>query len=444
MPSLSRRQTLLSGSALLATPLIPRRGNAASTDVVVIGAGAAGISTARELTARGVSVTVIEASGRVGGRVWTETETFGVPYDVGAHWLHYREKNPFADYGIENGFDIYRAPDDGVMYVGDREATDAEWRAYEKAETNAYKAISKAGRKGKDVSPASVMPDLGEWGTTAHMLIGPYELAKDFDHFSCKNWWTAEDGTDFYCREGFGTLFAHSAQDVPVSLNTTAQTIHWGGTGVQVDTDQGTISARAVVVTVSMGVLKGGNIAFDPPLPERKQEAINVLTMGHYNHVALQFKENFFGTGEDGYYSYKVEKEVDGVPHGFAALVDAAGTGIAYCDLGGDFARQMADAGAGASIDFVISELKKVFGSSVENALVEQAFYDWSFDPFTQGAYASAEPGGAWSRKELRKAEADRLWFAGEALSQDDWATVAGGHKSGKRTAKKVAKTLGG
>jgi len=439
---MTRRQALAAGTAALATPLVPRNANAASTDVVVIGAGAAGIAAARELMAKGFSVTVIEASGRIGGRVHTDTEIFGVPYDVGAHWLHYREKNPFADYGIENGFDIYRAPDDGVMYVGNREASDAEWRAYEKAQTKALKAMSKAGRKGRDVSPASVVPDLGDWHSTVNLMTGPYEIAKDMHRFSCKDWWTAEDGTDYYCREGFGTLFAHSARDVTVSLGTAAQLIRWGGTGVEVETDQGTISARAVVVTVSMGVLGAGHITFDPPLPARKEEAISVLTMGHYNHVALQFRENFFGVGEDGYYSYKIEKEVDGIPQGFAALIDAGGTGIAYCDLGGDLARQLAADGAEASIDFVVSELKKTFGAQVQDALVMDSFYDWSHDPFVLGAYSAAEPGGAWSRKEMRAPEADRLWFAGEALSTNDWATVAGAHKSGKKTAKKLAKVL--
>ena len=444
MSEMSRRSALAVGAAAFATPLISSSAGSAETDVVVIGAGAAGIAAARDLAAKGLGVTLIEASGRVGGRVWTETTTFGVPHDVGAHWLHYRENNPFADYGIENGFDIYRAPDDGVMYVGAREATEAEARAFDTAQTTALKAMSKAGRQGKDVSPASVIPDLGDWQSTVNLLTGPYEIAKDMQHFSCKDWWSAEDGTDYYCREGFGALFAHSARDVPVSLGVAARLIRWGGNGVEVDTDAGLIRARAVVVTVSMGVLGAGELRFDPPLPARKQEAISVLTMGHYNHVALKFRENFFGTGEDGYYSYRIEKEVDGVPHGFAALIDAAGTGIAYCDLGGEFARQMAAAGPVASVDFVLTELEKAFGAKVRASLITDSFYDWSHDPLVLGAYSAAEPGGAWARAEMRKPEGDRIWFAGEALSADNWATVAGAHQSGRKTARKLAKRLAG
>ncbi len=166
-------------------------------------------------------------------------------------------------------------------------------------------------------------------------------MAADFDSISCVDWYSSEGGTDWYCREGFGTLFVHSARDVPVTLDTAASGVHWGGPGVEVVTDNGTINARAVVVTVSMGVLASGGIKFDPPLPVKKQEAIDALTIGHLMHVALQLNENFFGVGDDGYFRYKITEEMNGVPKGFGALVDAGGHGITYCDQGGDVGRSV-------------------------------------------------------------------------------------------------------
>lgn len=414
----------------------------ADTDVVVIGAGAAGLAAAKRLREAGLGVKLIEAGGRVGGRVWTDTATFGVPYDVGAHWLHNREKNPFADYGIAQGFDIYRAPEAGLFHIGDRPATAEEWRAYERAERQAVKAMSKAGRAGRDVPAASVIPDLGEWRLTVDLMIGPYEMARDMRDLSCTDWWSADDGTDFYCREGFGTLVAHWARDIDVTLNTRARKVRWDGPGVSVGTDRGTIRARAVIVTVSTGVLGSGGLRFDPPLPVAKQEAIHFLSMGHYNHVALRFDENFFGTAEDGYFSYRIDQAEGQIPQGFGALVDAGGSGIAYCDLGGELARQLAAAGAAASVDFVLGELKRMFGARVERALVGQGFYDWSHDPLVHGAYASARPGGGASRKEMRRPETGRLWFAGEAMSKKNPATVAGARASGDKTARKLARSL--
>ena len=426
----------------MATPLLVNRAHAADVDVVVIGAGAAGLSATRELLKRGYSTTLIEADGRIGGRVHTDTSIFGAPYDTGAHWLHYREANPFVDYGIENGFDLYEAPDDELYYVGNAPASEAEMNAFGDAMGTVTHAITKAGRKGRDIAPAEVVPDLGDWALTANFFVGAYEIAKDLDRFSCKDWYSAEEGTDWYCREGFGALFAHSARDVVAQLNTRAETIRWGGQGVQVETNRGTLSARAVVITVSTGVLAQGGIAFDPPLPLKKQDAINVLTMGHYHHVALQLSDNFFGIGEDGYFGYKITDDLNGAPKGFAALVDAAGHGITYCDIGGEFARQISADGVAAMYDFVLTDLKRAFGSDIEKSVVKSHTFDWTAHPLTHGAYASAEPGGAWSRAELRRPEADRLWFAGEATSPDDWATVAGAHKSGVAVAAQMARSL--
>jgi monoamine oxidase len=415
---------------------------AAATDVIVVGAGSAGISAARELIARGLQVQVIEADGRIGGRVFSETTTFGVPYDVGAHWLHYREANPFVDYGLENGFDLYAAPSDEIYYVGDRPATDEELSVFGDAMDTANVAMLTAGRQGQDVAASEVVPDLGEWGLTTSLFTGAYEMAKDPDQFSCADWYTAEDGTDWYCREGFGALFAHSARDAKVTLNTKAQKIRWGGQGVEVETNNGILSARAVVITVSTGVLASGDIKFDPPLPDKKQEAVNALKMGHYHHVALQLNDNFFGIGEDGYFGYKITEDSNGAPKGFAALVDACGHGITYCDIGGAFAKEMSALGGAAMYDFVIGDLKKIFGSKVEKVILKSNTFDWTKHPLTQGAYASAEPGGAWSRAELRRPESERLWFAGEATSVDDWATVAGAHKSGVAVAAQIAKSI--
>ncbi|MEM9473053.1 MAG: NAD(P)/FAD-dependent oxidoreductase [Pseudomonadota bacterium] len=432
----------LGAGTLFPQAAIGQTASAGNPDVVVVGAGAAGISAARELRKRGLSVTVIEADNRTGGRVFTDMSVFGVPYDTGAHWLHYREANPFVDYGLENGFDMYRAPDDERFHVGDRVATTEELEAFQTAKAAAVQAISKAGRQNRDVSPADVVPDLGDWNLTVNLHEGAYEMAKDFDRFSCADWYTGEDGTDWYCREGFGALFAHSARDVAVELNTRAETIRWGGQGVEIRTNRGSLRARAVLITVSMGVLASNDIRFDPPLPDKKQEAVNVLTMGHYHHIALQLKDNFFGVGEDGYFSYRVTEDNDGAPVGFAALVDAGGHGITYCDIGGEFAREMSARGVSDMHDFVISDLKKAFGSSVEKAVIKSHTFDWTRHRLTQGAYASAEPGGVWSRAELRRPEADRVWFAGEATSIDDWATVAGAHKSGLAAAAQIVETI--
>ncbi|MEO1398160.1 MAG: FAD-dependent oxidoreductase, partial [Pseudomonadota bacterium] len=284
---------LASGAAAHASPTNP--------DVIVIGAGAAGISAARELRRNGREVIVIEASNRIGGRIFTDTSTFGIPFDAGAHWLHAGEINPFVDYGKRNGFDLYEDPGAERVYVGDRRATRQERAALRSTMRKATSALSRAGRAGRDVSAQSVMPRLGVWGETARVQLGPFEMGKDLSDFSCSDWYTGPSGTDWFCTEGFGALWRHSAQDVPVQLRTKAKVVRWGGKGVQVETNRGTLTAKSCIVTVSTGVLASNDIRFVPALPVRKQDAFHAISMGLYNHVALQLDPKALGVGPDTY-----------------------------------------------------------------------------------------------------------------------------------------------
>ena len=118
-PILARRAFL----AGVAAAAVPRPGWATlpnNPDVVVIGAGAAGLATAQALRTRGLQVAILEARGRIGGRAHTDHETFGVPYDRGCHWLHVAHLNPWVDYARQNGFTVY--PDAGArrLYVDGR------------------------------------------------------------------------------------------------------------------------------------------------------------------------------------------------------------------------------------------------------------------------------------------------------------------------------------
>ena len=440
--SFSRRRFIAGGAALAALPLLSRGSAAAEVDVVVVGAGAAGLSATRELRSRGISVATLEASSRIGGRAHTDLARFGVPYDIGAHWLHNAASNPFVKHAKDNGFTVYPAPDTETLYVGDREASDEEYSAFDAAYRNAIGAISAAGRRGRDVSPASVVPDGGKWHDLVHFVIGPWEMGKDFDTFSCADWWSGEDGADWYCEEGYGTLVAHRARDLDVHLSARVQSIDWSGSGVAVETGKGRVRAKACIVTVSTGVLASGDLRFVPALPEEKVESFHGISMGHYDHIALFFDENVFGTGPDEYLLYNADSHGAHSPALMGLLTNVSGTGLTLAEVGGDFARELEEAGAEEAIDFARSELRKMFGAAIDRHLVRAHFTRWGHNPLTRGAYASAEPGAYRLRAVLRRPVGDRLWFAGEACSAAEWATVAGAHESGRRTALDVAAAL--
>ena len=439
---LSRRRFIAGGAALAATPLLSRRSAAADSDVVVVGAGAAGLAATRELRRRGLSVVTLEASARIGGRAHTDRSRFGVPYDIGAHWLHNAASNPFVRHAKENGFTAYPAPNTQTLYVGEREASEAEYSAYDAAYRKAIGASSAAGRAGRDLSPASVVPDGGRWHDLVHFVIGPWEMGKDFDAFSCADWWNSEDGTDWFCREGYGTLVAHRGRDLDVHLSTRVRQVDWSGNGVVVESERGRIRAQACIVTVSTGVLASGDIRFVPDLPEDKVESFHRISMGHYDHIALFFDENVFGTGPDEYLLYNARTHGAHSPALMGLLTNVSGTGLTLAEVGGDFARELEEADAEAAVDFARAELRRIFGGAIDRHLVKSHFTRWGRNPLTRGAYASAEPGGYPFRAVLRRPVGDRVWFAGEACSPGEWATVAGAHESGRRVARPVAAAI--
>lgn len=441
-PLLSRRVFVAGGVAAGASSLLGACGGNQNTKAVVIGAGAAGLSATRTLMEAGIDTVCIEASGRIGGRVHTDTAQFGVPYDIGAHWLHQGALNPFVDYGREHGFDVYPASNDEVLYVGDRLASGAETQAFEDAYARAYDAISLAGRRREDIPASDVVDATGDWADTVHMHIGPYSMGKNYDRFSCLDWYNSADGADWFCRQGYGALVAHWARDVPVVLSTVAKAVNWNGKGVAVETNTGSISADLCVVTVSTGVLASGAIRFDPPLPLDKQEAVARISMGTYNHIALQFRQNFFGIGDDGYVNYRLDGTPGGSPRGIGLMVNIGGTGLTLADVGGAFAVELEGLGPTAAIDFAMSELRAIFGSTVDDALIKAHVTAWGRNPLTRGSFASADPGAYPQRQILRRSVGGRIHFAGEATSKTQWATVAGAYKEGRRVAREVAREV--
>jgi len=441
-----RRRFIISGISGLALTFLPRFSFASSNpDVVVIGAGAAGLAATNYLMQKGKTVICIEADNHIGGRVYTDNLIFGVPYDLGAHWIESSKKNPYRIYGEKNKNELNVYPEGKEKYAfydGDKRlvwpADKEMWKVYDAAEA----AIAKAK---KDIAPIEVMPfKSSEYFDTAHLIIGPWVMAKDFSNYSCKDYNDAEWGTgsEWQCEQGYGTLVAHRWKDIPVKLNTEAKEIKWGGQGVQVETNKGTISAKACVVTVSTGVLNAKKIKFTPDLSPEKYESFSGISMGVYNHIALQFKKNFFDIKEkDSYLYYKIRSQNVPSPKGFVGFLNMSGSNLSYFDTGGEFARELEKEGEQASIDFVLTELRTIFGSKVDKNLIKGHATKWAANHLTLGSYATAEPGKAHLREVLRKSVGDRIFFAGEATAKD-WASVEGAHNSGETIAEKILQII--
>jgi len=444
MKKIGRRQfikTSLSGLALAALPRISF--SQSNPDVVVIGAGASGLAATAELMKKGKSVVCIEAMSRIGGRCYTDNSIFGVPYDMGAHWLDGADGSPFVKYAQKNEkFKIWpNSYDSDRVYDGMSQTSGDLWgitKIIDKIKDNTKKDVALLGQLSEKLKAR-------DWFDTAHLISGPYGMARDFNNWSCYDdyHWKGPKGSGF-CKQGYGALVADYRKDVPVKLKTVAKEIIWDKKGVKVVTNDGTISAKACIVTVSTGVLNARKIKFTPDLPDYKYDAFAGITMGTYNHITFLFdKKYLFKIGikyPDTYVYTKIQSNGAASPKGGGGLFNITGSGLCYWDTGGKFSEELEAEGSKAQIDFFLNNLKTTFGSEIDKHVIKAHATRWGKNPFTLGSYAGAIPGKAKLRKKLRSS-VGKIFFAGEACA-DAHATVYGANWSGTRVGKKVAKKV--
>src|SRR5262245_245985 len=187
MNRLTRRSFLAATATAVAAPALAQTPGPGDVDVVIVGAGAAGIAAARRLTAAGRRVTVLEAADRVGGRCITDTRTFGVPYDRGAHWIRQLDVNPVAKLGRTAGLDLYAAPGQKLR-MGRRNAREGEFEDFLAALVRGAGAIREKGEDGRDVAAAQALPrDLRDWRPSVEFVLGPFGCGKDLDEISAQD-----------------------------------------------------------------------------------------------------------------------------------------------------------------------------------------------------------------------------------------------------------------
>jgi len=430
------RRTFLKASIASTLLLKANHAVAKQPDTVVIGAGAAGLAATRTLQEKGSDVLLVESSNRIGGRAITDNAIFGIPYDLGASWLHSAHLNPFISYGQQNGFDVYPEPGDNTYFIQNRRANDNETTTAQRLYRSAYQAIGTAGRRRQDISALEAIGSNRldvSWGPTVAAELGAWEMGADLDQFSSLDWWEMEDGQNYFCREGFGSLLAYYGKNVPVSLNTTVTGIDWSGPGITIRTQRGDIRANQVIVTVSTGVLASGAIHFTPALPPIKEESFDSIRMGTYNHIALQFRQNVFGLGSDHYIAMQAKSH-----EAIGWIMNMRGTNLCFGYAGGRYGKDLENAGPSSAVDIGLSELEKIFGSKIRNEFIKGFFTIWGKNPYTMGSYAAALPGKYEYRKILREPIAERIYFAGEACHPSLAATVAGAFLSGVNTARQL------
>lgn len=430
--------------------------NAHSKEVLVIGAGIAGLTAARDLAIDGYDVAVLEARERIGGRIWTSHE-LSVPTDLGASWIHGFEDNPIARLARRHDIKILRTDISSVtparyrsvaLYDEDgRRLSDAETTEISDLMADYLEFVAAKQKEGIEMSMLAVEEAFAaaesldaerrrrlnfiartylehEWaGPRSEVSLLEYDKTLGFA------------GHDRVFPDGYSQITDRLAEGTEILLGHEVRQIDFSGARVDVLTNHGSFQANHVLVTVPLGVLQAGRIAFNPSLPRAKREAIRNMRMGVFNKIFLIFDTVFWGDDYEliGYMGSQDSDWPEIVNfHKIAALpvllAFSAGAAGERNELRSD-AELVGD---------LMASLRKMYGQGIPEP-AGHVVTRWKQDPFSLGSYSYVPVGFTQSdRRQIGMPVDNRVFFAGEATSQFFPSTVHGAFLSGVRAAYEI------
>ncbi|MCK9512717.1 MAG: FAD-dependent oxidoreductase [Pigmentiphaga sp.] len=425
-------------------------------DVVIVGAGLAGLAAAEELAARGYKIAVLEAAGHIGGRTVTDNATFA-PHgvDLGAQFFHQAEQNPLVPIARAMGYSsspnvpspyVYGPYDDASGGFSLDTSLAAAFNRHDRIMNQAMAEAGAAIAAGDmaDLSVATLArtlgpPDAGSglsWRFLCDVMEG--RSAEDCSVLDIYN--TTTRGHDNRLNlGGMGNFVSERFRDIPVSLGTRVERIDWSGSGVRLHTGRGAMQARATIVTVPVGVLSGGALRFTPALPAAYEAAFHQLPMAVLDKAFLQFEHDVFAGLDANTPIFPASDD----PEGPLIIARSYGANLCTVFVGADQAIALERQGERALLEFALDTVAHVAGTRARKAYNGRGLATrWAHDPNAHGSYTAAVVGGVAARDQLAIPIADRIHFAGEAVSVASHSTVWGAYESGLVAAERVALAL--
>ena len=454
--SQTRRRFLRDVSMTLATCSAIARPSRADlpqkVDVLVIGAGISGLAAAKELHQGKRKVVVVEARDRVGGRIWTDRDFAGVPIELGASWIHGEVGNPIAQ--LAGKLNLSTFPTDWDMLTGfaenGRKLTINEildifdfYNRFEKAVSRNAMTRFRADEtrsladQVQDWLTKSKIPTADRWKVELALRCEiEQEYGADADQLAFPGFDAAEDfqGRHLMIAAGYDRVTDHFKADLDIRTGVRVEAIDFSQPAVVVKTNQGTINASRVLVTVPLGVLQRGSIQFTPDLPATKQSAIDRLGMGLLNKVFLRFDKPFWPRNQQVFF---FAWEGAAWPECYN-LEPVIGQPILMALKSGRPAETDEPRSDDVIVAGLMKQLQQAFGAKLLQPISSHVTR-WGVDPYSLGSYSFMKVGSIPNDYEdLSLPVGDRLFFAGEATSRHHPATVAGAYLSGLREAKRI------
>lgn len=425
--------------------------------VVVVGAGAAGLASARRLKDAGVDVVVLEARDRIGGRTWSSDFGRGTTIDLGASWIHGTQpalEQLVAELDLQTvntDFTNMLVHDSsgGTRQIDSDTVADLELRL--------GAAIGRAAFTDPKRSVQSIIDRMWE----DNLLVGyPHEFIQfitttffETDFAASSETIPAQafiellpppgeptDPGDLGAKNtafphGYNQLTDHLARGLDIRLNTVVRRIDYSGDSVDIVTNRGRYEADVVIVTVPIGVLKAGRIEFSPALPERKQGAIDRMGSGVLNKLYLRFPHVFWERGADVLGFSRPERGGFAVWHNMEKIT---GQPILMAFSSGQSAIDIEQLRDREIVALAMERLRGFYGDGIPEP-TDVRITRWHSDPFSLGSYSyfalATELG---DRAILAEPVEDKVLFAGEATIDRAFAQVPGAYMTGLREADRI------
>ena len=427
-------------------------------DVLIIGAGAAGLAAARELSAAGLKVIVLEARNRIGGRINTHADQF--PIELGAEFVHGRPPETLSI--VERAqLVVQRVPnshwflEDGVLIKSGEfwskvEAVMEEMSGYQGSDQSFAQFMGEYKRKTHIEDVETIATLFVEGFHAAHAdnisVHGLNKTNKAADEI--------EDDKQQRIQNGYHGL-AQALHDEAVAagatfhVNAEVKEVRWKRNEVTAITPgSGQYKARRLLTTLPLSLLQSGQVRFIPAL-NAKEEAARKLSMGHVVKVLLRFRDPFWKEltipGEDNTNAGLkdltfIHAPAESLPTWWTQF--PADTPLLVGWAGGSRAESLTLKSDDALLDHSLQTLTRVFQTSrnfLEGLLEEFYVHNWQSDPFAAGSYSYIPVGGNEAQAELARPIESTLYFAGEATNTEGHqGTVHGAIASGLRAAREI------
>jgi monoamine oxidase len=404
-------------------------------DVAIIGAGAGGLAAARALAAAPLSVVVLEAQGRIGGRARTALLD-GMPLDLGCEWLHSADRNPLVGAIAASGLTIDTTPPPWANPQATATFSAEERQAYGEAFAALDERVEAAALEAEDRPVSELLAPGDRWTPLLNAFSAFYNGA-EFDQVSVKDYAAYDDSeVNWRVAEGYGAgIAALSPRGVRIVGDCPVTLLRHDGPRLSLETPKGVVEARAAIVCVPTAVLTAGGLRILPELPA-KLAAAEGLPLGLADKVFLKLHEPEAFAAEAMVYGAP-ERTATGAYH-----LRPLGRPVVEAFFGGAHARSLEAEGPGAAAAFAIEELVGIYGTGLRSRVSVLAQTGWASDPWARGSYSHALPGRAGERAVLAAPVDGRLFFAGEACSPHAFSTAHGAWESGERAANEVLAAL--